>query len=96
MSMIINNKDFATFESEYQKEEKEIEVLISDSSGGAAKFRNSWEASAYFLAYVDIASNELKKGEGRINWLLSDEEVSEHGVDYPYHFKGGIGYRLIP
>lgn len=92
--MPINNKDFESFESEYQKEEKEIFVLISDQSGGAAKFWNSWEASEDFLAYVDITSNELKKGDGHINWLISDEEEETHGISWPYHFKQGVIYRL--
>jgi len=89
-----SNKDFEVFASKYQKEEKEILILTSDGGGGAQKMGDSWDASKYFLAYIDIASNELKKGDGRVNWIISEEESKEHGCSWPYYFKGGVIYRL--
>ncbi|MDW7691907.1 DUF2262 domain-containing protein [Flammeovirgaceae bacterium SG7u.111] len=88
------NKDFEVFANEYRKEEKEILVLTNDQSGGAGKLNNSWDASQYFLAYFDLEKNKLKKGNGRINWLLTDKECNEHGTTYPYHFKSGTIYHL--
>lgn len=88
------NKDFEVFANEYTKEEKEILVLTNDQSGGAGKLNNSWDASQYFLVYFDIEKNELKKGDGRVNWLLTDKECKEYGTTYPYNFKPGTIYHL--
>ena len=88
------NKAFEAFASEYQKEEKEILVLTSDAGGGAAYCLGSWDTCQYFLAYVDISSNELKKGDGRINWLVSEEDNQKFGIRHPHHFKSGTVYRL--
>jgi hypothetical protein len=92
--MSTDNKDFETFSSEYQNEEKEILVLTNDQSGGASKFHDSWNASQYFLAYIDLKTNELKKGDGRINWLLSDEQSKRNGITFPYYFEKGTIYQL--
>ncbi|HWZ03975.1 MAG TPA: DUF2262 domain-containing protein [Mucilaginibacter sp.] len=92
--MLTNNKDFEAFASEYQNQEKEILVLTSDESGGAVKFHDSWAASQYFLAFIDFETNELKKGDGRINWLLSDKQSKKNGITFPYHFKKGTIYKL--
>ena len=89
-----NNKDFEAFASEYQNEEKEILVLTSDGGGGGSKMYDSWDASKYFLAYVDVASKELKIGDGRINWLISDEDQKKYGCSWPHYFKSGAIYRL--
>jgi hypothetical protein len=82
------------FESAYREEEKEILVLFSDASGGAAKngVETLWTAQAYFLAYVDVGANELKKGEGRIVWPMTDKEENKQG--YWRRFKKGCIYRL--
>lgn len=88
------NKDFKVFSNEYHGEEKEIFVLTNDESGVASKLNDSWNASQYFLAYIDLKTNELKNGEGRINWLLTDKECEKHGIIYPYYFKGGTIYHL--
>ena len=92
--MQMKNKDFEAFSSEYQKADQEILVLTADDSGGAVGFRDSWAALNFFVAYIDIASNELKKGEGRVYWLISKEEKKEHGIAWPYNFKNGSIYRL--
>ncbi|NDV66712.1 DUF2262 domain-containing protein [Bacteroides sp. 224] len=90
-----NNKDFEAFASEYHKEEKEILILTSDDSGGSAiRCGSSWAPITDFLAYIDLSSNDLKKGDGRVTWLLSEEEKKAHTLFYPYYFKRGSIYRL--
>jgi hypothetical protein len=83
------------FEKEYHSETKEIIVLFTDASGsgGAGKTGQTlWEAMAYFLGYVDVATGELKRGDGRIVWLITDEERKD-GSYFNRFKKGGI-YRL--
>ncbi|MFC4476025.1 DUF2262 domain-containing protein [Flavobacterium chungangensis] len=92
--MFTKNKDYDSFSSKYQNIEKEILVLTSDKSGGAAKFYNSWDACQYFLAYIDLDTNELKNKDGRINWLISDKDEDENGISFPYYFKSGTIYHL--
>jgi hypothetical protein len=92
--MITANKDFEAFSNKYQTIIKEILLLTSDESGGGSKLPHSWEATEYFLAYVDLETNELKNGKGRINWLVSDEDFEQNGISFPYHFKQGTIYHL--
>ncbi len=92
--MLTNNKDFKAFEGSYKSEEKEILILIGSVSGGAGKFRDSWDASQSFLAYVDLEINELKEGEGCVDWLISEEESKEHGTMWPFYFQDDTIYRL--
>jgi hypothetical protein len=92
--MPANKKDTEAFESEYQTEAKEILVLTKDGGVGAAKFFDSWNPHKSFLAYYDIGSSELKKGDGSIDWLISDEESQAKGCSHPYYFDGGVIYRL--
>ncbi len=72
----------------------EILVLFSDKSGAGAKFRDSWDLSSYFLAYINLQTDELHEGDGRINWLLSDELNKSKGINYPYYFENGEVCRL--
>ncbi len=92
--MLTKNKDFEAFEGSYQSEEKEILVLIGKVTGGAGKYRDSWDASQSFLAYVDLETNELKDGKGRVDWLISEEQCKEHGTCWPYYFEDETIYRL--
>ncbi|MDR2613959.1 MAG: DUF2262 domain-containing protein, partial [Candidatus Accumulibacter sp.] len=82
------------FESAYREEEKELLVLFSDASGGAAKDGDEvlWTAQAFFLACVDAGANELKKGDGRIVWPMTDKEAKH--PDHWHRFKKGGIYRL--
>jgi len=41
------------------------------------------------LAYFDVSSNEIKKGDGRINWLISDEDNRKHSFAWPHNFRNG-------
>ena len=89
-----NNKDFEIFSNNYHNKEKEILLLTPDKSGGGAKFYNSWEAIQYFLAYIDLDTNELKNGDGRVTWLVSDEQHNKNGIFSPHYFKHGTVYHL--
>ncbi len=89
------NQDFVDFESEYEKDEKEILVLTSDLGGGAVKMGDSWQSVADIIAYVETETSELKMGDGQITWLISEEQIKEYGVSWPHHFKTGTIYRLI-
>ena len=93
--MTISKKTYDAFASEYKNETEEILVLLSNPSGGAGKTSDdAWSANAYFLAYHDIQTGKLKKGEGRLVWLISDEDLKQHGLSYPYFFKQGTIYKL--
>ncbi|MCL2827176.1 MAG: DUF2262 domain-containing protein [Oscillospiraceae bacterium] len=89
-----NKADFEAFVSEYEREEKEILVLTSDEPSAAMKLRDSWSPCRYFLAYMDLASNEVKIGDGRITWLISEEIRQKYGNAWPHYFKGGVIYQL--
>ena len=98
-----NQKDFDIFASEYQNEEKEVLILTRDggeSAGllgqecGIPDSGDSWIAFKPFLAYVDIASNTLRKGEGRVRWLISGEDMTKHRWTWPHFFEDGVIYRL--
>jgi len=89
-----NKDDFEAFVSEYEREEKEILVLTSDEPGAAVKLGDSWSPCRYFLAYVDLVSNEMIGGDGRITWLISEEIRQKYGNAWPHYFKGGVIYRL--
>ncbi len=86
---LTKNKDYKDYEKLYSKEETEILVLFRDSCSGGGKFRDSWDLSIYFLAYIDLETDELKEIKGRINWLLSDELNEKEGLRYPYYFQAG-------
>jgi len=96
------SKDLEAFESDYEVQEREIIVLTSNASGGAGKAGRAspggadvfWTASQQILAYVDSATGELKKGDGRVVWPLTDKQHKKHSVGWPYNFKKETIYRL--
>jgi hypothetical protein len=89
--MTLGNQDYENFADKYHAEEREILVFTSDDGGaGRATGEKFWTATAFFLAYVDIATGELKQGNGRIIWPLTDEE--EKG--YLRRFQKECIYRL--
>jgi len=83
---------FKNFEKEYDKQEREILVLMSDDAGSSASYGSFWIGQSYFQAYVDLETNELKKGEGRLTWPLTKEEEANHS--YFSRFKKGVIYRI--
>ena len=55
------------FENGFEKEEKEIVVLLKDCCNGARFFEKNWLIpSVNFIASVDEATGEMIKEEGRI------------------------------
>lgn len=66
------------WENTFEKQAQEILVLRHEGGGG--QLRNGfWNAAAYFLAYVDCATGLLHKGEGRLEWPVSDAEQQKGG-----------------
>ena len=89
-----NENAYIGFLSKYQKEEKEIVVLTSDVYPYAEKGEEEvlWSVNRFFIAYIDLHTNELKKNNGRITWLQTEEEYETfHFVEY---LKNGCIYRL--
>lgn len=89
-----SNNDFKKLSNQFHKKETEILVLLDDSSGAAGKNTDTWTATQYFLAYIDLNTNSLIKEKGRLNWLLTDEELKNNSSNYPYHFKKDTIYHL--
>lgn len=87
-------EEFERFSSEYLPEEKEVWILTDDGNAGAGKLNNAWESTMYFLAYIDVPSGELKKGEGRLQWLVSEEQSNKNELGYPYYFEKMSVYHL--
>ncbi len=83
----------AEFEAEFEKEEKEIVVLLKDRCNGAVVLKDNWEKpSVNFLASVDESTGEIIKEEGRIEWILKkDPSMKGWGYDFKQY---GI-YRLL-
>jgi len=77
----IPDDDWEEFEAAYTKDEKEILVVTSDfyAAGGAPRPGKPTLRSAFreFLAYVDLATGEVRPGKGRIEWPISEEEWNE-------------------
>ena len=74
------SSEIKDFESEYYPGEREIIILRSSNNGGAGRAggKKLWTASALFLAYIDAATGELKSGEGRVVWPMTEEEYSNN------------------
>ena len=83
------------FEKEFYKQTKEILVVTSDSSVGAVKSGKAsmWVPSKSFLAYVDLSTNELFKGDGRIVWQITESDMRSD-KNYSKKFDDGVIYRL--
>lgn len=64
------------FGSRFYSEEKQIIILTPNSCGGAGKVGGEllWQASQFFIAYVDRDSNELFRVNDRVVWQITDEE----------------------
>lgn len=84
--------NFEGFEISYEEQDRELLVLMSDSCGGGVKYPTFWVAQAYFLAYVDVETNELKNGDGRLCWPITNKE--EKSRAYFNRFQKGSIYRI--
>lgn len=81
------------FENEFEKEEKEIVVLLKDCCNGAIFFEKNWLIpSVDFIASVDEATGEMIKEEGTIEWII-ENAPSRKG--WGYDFKQYGIYRLL-
>ncbi len=92
---MINKKDQKYYEKDFLKEEKEVLVLINDMSGGGLKLDYSWCCIMHIITYIDLETNTLHEGDGRVSWLISDEEYEKFGIFWPNNFNNGTIYRLI-
>ena len=81
------------YDSRFKNEGKEITVLIKDTHNGASVFEKKWLIPAvHFAALYDEETGELKKGEGRIEWLIKrDPDRIGFGYDFEQY---GI-YKLL-
>lgn len=81
------------YESRFETEEKEITVLLKSVDNGASVFEKKWLIpSVYCAAMIDEGTGELKKGEGRVEWLIKrDPDRKGWGYDFKQY---GI-YRLL-
>ena len=70
--------EFENFEVKYEPQEQELLVLRHEGGGGS-KHGDFWVASAYFLAYIDMKTDALYKGDGRLVWPITDEEQKTGG-----------------
>ncbi|WP_238389528.1 DUF7021 domain-containing protein [Escherichia albertii] len=90
--MVVNSTEYKYVMQQYQSNDEEILVLFSDTGGGAGRIKGAhlWTASANFIAYKNLATGEISTEDGRIEWLLSDEDIKLHGSTYPFHFKKAV------
>lgn len=58
------------FQEEYEKEILELLVLIKSDVGGASVKGDMLMPSAEFMASMDIATGELSKEKGRLEWMI--------------------------
>lgn len=73
-----NNMTQAEWENDFEQQIKEI-IVLRHEGGGGSKRNGFWDASAYFLAYVDTQTGILYKENGRLSWAVSDEERKKGG-----------------
>ena len=76
-------------QSDFHDEIKEVIVLVSELDG-SIPYYESHKLIQSFLAYIDVETNELKNGDGRLVWLILGSEYK--GLNSP--FKNKIAYRL--
>lgn len=83
------------FNKRYSLEDKEIIVLTNGSyvSCGKSGTDELWTASMGFIAYIDLETKEVRKGEGRVVWLLTESE-KEDRESWSGLFKGETIYKL--
>ena len=80
---------FESFEKEYEMQEREYLVLMSDESTWSMGGKSYVVAQAPFLAYIDTETDELKHGDGRLSWPMKNKE-EKAGKYFNRFQKGGI------
>lgn len=83
---------FDSFEERYEMQEREYLVLMSDEGACGSGSKPYVVAQVYFLAYVDILTNELKNGDGRLSWPVESKEAEKR--EYLKRFKKGTIYHI--
>ena len=74
-----NRMTQAEWECTFEEDARENLVLLA-GGGGAGKRNGFWDASHYFIAYVDCQTGTLHTGDGRIVYPVSDEEHDAGGI----------------
>ena len=82
-----NKMTLSEWEDTFDKKEREIIVLRHEGGGGSLR-NGFWEWDEYFLAFVDCATGELHKEEGRIEFPVIDKE------EPPFQFEEESIYKL--
>lgn len=83
---------FDSFEEQYEIQEREYFVLMSDESIWSMGVSSYTVAQAPFIACVDIETNELKHDEGRLTWPMKNKE--ERAGKYFNRFQKGCIYHI--
>lgn len=55
---------------------------------------NYWTATEHILARKSVTTGEIHVGDGRLNWLITEENNKIHGCAWPFNMQSGGIYRL--
>ena len=80
------------FLEEFQKEEYEILVYLTEGWGCAASYEDHHVVTSYFPVMIDLRSGELIAADGRIENVVKEDEYKK---DQYYHFEDKGTYRLL-
>lgn len=94
--MDLNSEEYKKFSHTFKDTEEEIIVLLSDAGGGAGMSGgdNYWTATQHILAWKSVTTGEIHVGDGRLNWLITEENKESHGCAWPFNMQSGGIYRL--
>lgn len=94
--MDLNSEEYKKFSHTFKGTEEEIIVLLSDAGGGAGMSGgdNYWTATQHILAWKSVTTGEIHVGDGRLNWLITEENKESHGCAWPFNMQSGGIYRL--
>lgn len=94
--MDLNSEEYKKFSHTFKDTEEEIIVLLSDAGGGAGMSGgdNYWTATQHILAWKSVTTGEIHVGDGRLNWLITEENNKIHGCAWPFNMQSGGIYRL--
>lgn len=94
--MDLNSEEYKKFSHTFKDTEEEIIVLLSDAGGGAGMSGgdNYWTETQHILAWKSVTTGEIHVGDGRLNWLITEENNKIHGCAWPFNMQSGGIYRL--
>lgn len=94
--MDLNSEEYKKFSHTFKNTEEEILVLLSDTGGGAGKSGgdNYWTAVEHLLAWKSLTTGKMHVGDGRLNWLITEENMKDQGCAWPFNMQSGGLYRL--